>query len=133
MKAINKKIITIGFALFIIGFTNPSFSQNKSENPIEFRIIGNVDENPVFKLAANNTEEGEFLIKIKDANNNLLFSENLKGKNIWRKYRIDIFDEDLTSSFNVRFEVTNLKSNETFVYNAIRKSRVVDDIIVAKL
>lgn len=135
MKAINKtkNIVTGLVALFTVGFTNPSFSQSKSESPIEIRVIGNINDSPLFQFTANNTEVSAYLIKVKDADGNLLYSESLKGKNVWRKYRIDITKEDLDDAFKVRFEVTNLKSHETFVYNATRNSRVVEDIVVAKL
>ena len=74
-----------------------------------------------------------FSTKAQNRTLGFVYSENLKGINVWRKYRIDITKEDFDDDFKVRFEVTNLKSHETFVYNATRNSRVVEDIIVAKL
>jgi hypothetical protein len=135
MKAINKtKVITLGLmSFFIIGFSQPSWSYDTGKSPIEFAAIGNLNHSPLFEFKANNTEAAEYVIKVMDADGNLLYSEILKGKNVTRKYRIDMGDTDLNDGFRLRFEVTNVKAKETFVYNATRKSRVVEDIEVAKL
>ena len=135
MKAINKtKMITLGFmSLFIIGFSQPSWSYNKSKNPIEFYAIGSPNHSPSFQFRANSGEVTEYLVKVKDADGEVLYSEILKGKNLLRTYRIDMSNVDINEGFDVRFEVTNVKSKETFVYNATRKSRTVEDIVVAKL
>jgi hypothetical protein len=136
MKTIRRtKMIAIGFiTMFIVGFTQPSFSYYKTENPVEFKMIGNVNHAPLFQLKAANVEGNEYLLKVKDANGILLYSEVLKGKNISRKYQLDlgesVTDED---ALNIRFEVVNLKSHETMVYNIVRNRRMVEDIVVAKL
>lgn len=134
MKAINKtKMITLGFmSFFIMGFSQPSWSYNKSKSPIEFNVLPGLSS-PSFQFKANNSEVNEYLVKVKDADGDVLYSEILKGKNLLRTYRIDMSNVDINDGFNVRFEVTNVKSKETFVYNATRKSRLVEDIIVAKL
>lgn len=135
MKAINKvKIITAALVSFlIIGFSNPLLALDKSQSPIEFKLVGRVNQSPQFQFKANNTEAGEYLVKVKDADGNVLYSETLKGINVWRNYRIDMSDADIAEAFNLRFEVTNLRSKETYIYNASRNTRVVEDIIVAKL
>jgi hypothetical protein len=135
MKAINKtKAITLGFmSFFIIGLSQPSWSYDAGKSPIEFNAISTPEQSPLFEFKANNTETTEYLIKVMDVDGNLLYSEILKGKNLLRKYRIDMTGVDKADGFNLRFEVTNIKAKETFVYNATRKSRVVDDIVVAKL
>lgn len=138
--AINRtKMITMGLiTIFIMGFTQPAISQvplfnEADQNPIELKAIGPLNKQPLFQLNVNNTEAGEFLVKVKDAIGVLLYSETLKGKNIWRKYRLDVSEEDLDANFKVSFEITNVKTRETFVYNATRNSRVIEEVVVAKL
>ena len=135
MKAINKtKMITLGLAsFFIMGSSQPLLANDKTKSHIEFNLVGRVNQSPQFQFKANNSEVGEYLVKVKDANGNILFSEILKGVNVWRNYRIDMSDADLTEGFNVRFEVTNLKTRENYIYNATRSTRLVEDIVVAKL
>lgn len=134
MKAINKtKTFALGLiSLFILGFTQPSFSYSKTQDPIEFYVLPSVNNNPLFQFRATNTEVTEYLIKVKDGDGNMLYSESLKGKNLLRKYQFDITPE-VSSPFDVTFEVTNLQTQKTFVYKASRKTREVQDIILAKL
>jgi hypothetical protein len=135
MKAINKtKVITLALAsFFIMGSSESVLAYDNGKSPIEFTLVGRVNQSPQFQFKANNTEVGEYQVKVKDADGNILFSEILKGVNVWRNYRIDLTEADLTDAFKVRFEVTNLKTKDSYIYNATRSSRVVEDIIVAKL
>jgi hypothetical protein len=134
MKAIKTKMITMGLvSLFTIGLTQPSWSAGKGENPVELKVISNVDNAPLFQFKANNEVESEYTLKVKDANGVLLYSETLKGKNVLRKYKLDLSDADISDVLNVRFEVTNIQTKETFVYKISRNSRVVEDVIVAQL
>lgn len=135
MKAINKtKMITMGFiSLFTIGLSQPSWSFAKGENPIEFKVIGNVNNSPVFQFKGNNLEENEYLLKVKDADGLVLFAETLKGKNVFRKYQLDLSTADTYDALDVRFEVTSLKTKETFIYTVKRNSRVIEEVVVAKL
>ena len=134
-KAINntRKIAAGLITIFLIGFTQAAMPADKKENPAELRFIGKYNNGPLFLLKLNNTEAGEFVVCIKDGDGNQLYSERLNGKNITRKYKVAIDSKELYESFNVRFEVTNTKTKETFVYNVTNSIHVVDDIMVAKL
>jgi len=136
MKTVIKKtrMITMGLiSIFIMGFTQVALSNDAHQNPVELKAISNLNKQPVFELKVNNTEVGEFLIRVKDGNGDLLYSETLKGKNLFRKYQFDINEEELYDAFHVRFEITSVKTHETFIYNVTRNNRVVEDITVAKL
>lgn len=134
-KAIKKtSMITIVFiTIFIMGFKNAAFSNDLHPNPIELKAIDNFNKQPVFELKVNNAEEEEYLIRVKDGYGDLLYSEKLKGKNLFRKYRIDVDLEELKDFFNLRFEVTKIKTRETFSYDVTQKNRLVPEIIIAKL
>lgn len=134
MKTINntKKIAIAFFSLFIIGFSQPSFSKTNTQDPIQFAIISNLSNSPIFELKVANNEVSGYLVSIKDGDGNLLYTEKLKGKSLIRKYRFDI-NTELTESFDVTFEVTNIKTNKTFVYKATSSRRIIEDIIIAKL
>jgi len=127
------KMITIALlSVFTMGFSQAALSNNGEQNPVELKAVGNINKQPLFELKLNNIESDEFLIKVKDGNGDLLYSETLKGKNLYRRYRLDINEEEF-NAFHLRFEIKRIKTHETFVYNVTRNSRVVEDIIVAKL
>jgi hypothetical protein len=133
MKAIIKaKTITAALVIILVmGLTQPASSLDKSETSVELQFMGKYSNGPLFRLKLNNPETGEFLIRVKDGDGNLLYSEKLKGNNLSRNYRIDISEEELYT-FKAQFEVTNVKTKETSVYKVSNKNRVITDIIVAK-
>ncbi len=136
MKTAIKKtrMITMGLmSFFIMGSTEAALSNQAHQNPIELKAISNLNKQPVFELKVNNTEAGEYLVKVKDGNGDLLYSETLKGTNVSRKYQLDINEEELYNTFNVRFEITSVKTHEKYIYNVTHSNHVMQDIIVAKL
>ena len=134
MKAIikAKAITAIMVIILVMGFTQPASSIDKSVNPVELQFLGKYSNGPLFRLKLNNPETGEFLIRVKDGDGNLLYSEKLKGDNLTRNYNIDVKEDELYS-FKAQFEVTNIKTKETSVYKVSNNNRVVSDIVVAKL
>lgn len=134
-RAIKKtSMITMIFiTIFIMGFKNAAFSNDVRPNPVELKKTDNFNKQPVFELKVNNAEDEEYLIRVKDGNGDLLYSEKLKGKNLSRKYQIDVNLQELDEIFNLRFEITKIKTRETFTYNVTQKTRVVPEIVIAKL
>lgn len=139
-RAISKTrtITAVLVSIFMLGFTPVTKSEEKNETvekkqSASIKFMGKLTNGPLFQLNMNNTELDEFLVRVKDADGNLLYSENLKGVNVSRNYQLAIDRDELYETLNVRFEITSLKTKQTFIYNATNKSRTVSDIIVAKL
>jgi hypothetical protein len=133
-KAIKKaSIITTGLLMMsLLGFTQPAISNEKNENLVELKFIGKHLNGPMFLLNVNNSEAGIFLIKVRDIEGNLLYSEKLKGEKIARRYQVAI-DPALYDEFQVQFEITSTKTNETLTYNVVNSKRAIDNIVVARL
>jgi len=137
MKQANNKTRNIAitlFALCTVGLTIPTFAGVKTGDPIELKFIGKQNSQPIFQLKLNNSENGLYLISIKDPSQNILFSEKVKGTDIVRTYRMDIGSDDYESpSFGLKFEVTNLDTHQTQEYKVSSETHVTNNIIVAKL
>ena len=133
-SAIKKtKLITMGLiSLFIMGTAQSSLANN-GKDPVELKAISNLNNKPMFELKMNNADAGEFVVRVKDSNGGVLYTEKLKGKNISRTYKFDINEDALLEPFNVKFEISSVKSHETFIYNVMSSNREVREIIVAKL
>ena len=129
------KMITMGlFTLCIMGLSQATFAALKSDNPVELNFIGKVKDHPVFQLNLNNNEPEEYIIKIKDESNFVLYSEKVSGVNLTRKYQLAIDDADLSApGFGVKFEVTSVKSHKTQVYKISTNTTVKENIVVAKM
>jgi len=131
------RMITMGIlTLCAIGLSKGTFAGIKTDDPIEFKFIGKIKNYPVFELNLNNSEAEQYLIKIKDENNDELYSErvNAKDVNFSRRYGLDIEDLDLNApGFSVIVEVTSRKTKKTQVYKISSHRNVTQDIIVATL
>jgi len=96
----------------------------------ELKFIGNVDDQPLFQLNLNNSEEEVYTITISDVYGNLLYSDRIKGVNISRKFKLNI---DEMGDETLRVKVRSQKSNKSEVYEIKRSSRVVEEATVSKL
>lgn len=137
MKQANNKTRNIALGLFTLctmGLSVPTFAGIKTGDPIELKFIGNKNSQPIFQLKLNNSENGHYLISIKDLSQNVLFTEKVKGIDIMKTYRLDINSDDYESpSFGLKFEVTNLDTHRTQEYKVSSETHVSNDIIVAKI
>ncbi len=120
-------------SLFIMGTSNISWAQVKSENPVELNVVGKKNNSPLLQLTASNKNGNEYILRVKDSNGMLLYTETLSGQNISRKYQLDLSEADSYDALNVRFEITSVATKETFTYTVSRNSRVVEEVMVAKL
>lgn len=128
------RTLAIGlFSLCTISFANASFAGTKDKTPAELTFVGKLNNHPVFELKLNNPEPDSYYVSIKDADNNTLYSETLKGSELTRKYSIDVDDAELHSpSFGLRVEVTSAKTHKTEVYKISSRISVTENITVAK-
>ncbi len=131
------KMIAMGLlTLCTMGLSEATFAGVKKDTPAEIKFIGNFKNNPVFRLNLNNGDAGAYYIKIKDENNNVLYSEKLTAKdaNYSRNYRLAVDEDDLSSpTFGVTFEVTSAKTNKTQTYKISSETSVKKNIVIAKL
>ena len=134
-KAIRKtKTFTAVLLLaFLPGFTTSALPVERAGDPIEFKLLANIDKGPLFQLDINNSHADKYIINVKDADGNTLYSERLKGKNVSRKYQMALETEGLPESFNVRFEIVNVKTHETLTYKVTRNNKVVSELLIAKM
>jgi hypothetical protein len=131
------RMITMGlFTLCTMGLSQATFAGVKTDDPIEFKFVGKLKDRPVFQLNLNNNETEEYLIRIKDENYDVLYSEKVKAKdaNFSRKYALDIDEADLNApGFAVIVEVTSSKTHLTQVYKISSHRSVTANIVIAKL
>src|SRR5450432_1591940 len=74
------RMITMGlFTLCTMGLSQATFAGLKTDDPMELKFIGKVNNHPVFQLNLNNNEAGEYFISIKDENLNRLYAEKVKA------------------------------------------------------
>ncbi len=132
ISSFKKTIITMT-AIFSLSLFTATFASEspKDSNAVGLHFVGKVENQPLFRLVLNNDTQAEFLVKVKDANGDEIFSEKLKGGSISRMYKLDTQNGDLISG--TTFEVTNKATNSTVVYKINNVSKMVDNFTIAKL
>lgn len=120
-------------AIFSLSFSTATFATDapKDSNAVGLHFVGKVENQPLFRLVLNNEPQGNYTVRVKDANGDEIFSEKLKGGSISRMYRLDTQNADLISG--TTFEVTNKATNNTVVYKINNVSKTVDNFTIAKL
>lgn len=117
MKKQTLNFRTLAFAiiaLVTVAFATPAVANNNNEEkPVQLTFIGNLNNQPVYKLDLNNLQEAEYSIVIKDAAGEVLYTEKVKGTNISRKFQLNTAEVEEN---DLRFEVVNRKSNAVSIY-----------------
>ena len=137
MKQASKKtrMITMGlFTLCTMGLCTITFAGIKTGDPVELKLISNINSQPLFQLSLNNDEADEYYITVKDREMNVLYSEKIKGTRLSRKYQLDIDKDELMSTgFGINIEVTSSRTHKTGVYEVRSRTNVTQNIEVVKL
>lgn len=117
-------------AVFTMSFSTNTGNPGKSDNPAELTYIGSINNQPQFQLSLKNTESDEFVITIRNKNNEVMFKERIKGENISRKYRLASEEYDATG---VTFEVVSKKTKSRITYTVNESKRLVQDVSITAL
>ena len=95
----------------------------------DLKYIGVVQNNPVFQLDLNSTEVKNYTIAIKDLDGNTLYKENVKAKNVSRKFALDV---DYIDDEVLKVEVYADKNRKPEVFTIKRNTRFVEEATISK-
>ena len=130
----NYKTIAIAlFAALSIASTTTVMAGEGSKSSkagIELKFIGNNENQPVFQLAVNNTEDDEYTVTFRDDQNNVLYAGKLKGINITKNFQLSN-EDGIDNALSV--EVKSKKSGKSEVYKINRTTSYTQEIVVNKL
>ena len=132
INSIKMMMITLT-AISFLSFTTANFSSEVriGRNATGLHFVGKVENQPLFRLVLNSEVSADYVVKVKEANGEIIFSENLRGGSITRIYQLNTENSETISG--TRFEVTDKATNKTTVYTISNLSRTIDDITVAEL
>lgn len=102
----------------------------KPKSGIDLKFIGNIEDQPVFQLNVNNTEEDEYIVTFRDEQNNVLYSGKLKGINISKNFQLST-EDGAENAMSV--EVRSKKTNKSEVYKINKTRSFTEEIVVNKL
>lgn len=131
-----KTVAIILAGAFTLLFNNIAVAGNEKKNTdtnnfVELRYAGKSAQQPMFRLAINDSSAADYTITVKEDNGEILFSEKLTGGQVKRTYLLDTDDNDRIQG--TTFEVTNRSTNITTVYKISNLTQTVENMIVSKL
>jgi hypothetical protein len=129
----NFKTIAIAlFAVLTIASTSNVMAtgETKAKAGIDLKFIGNNQEQPVFQLSVNGTEEDEYTVTFRDEQNNVLYSGRIKGTTISKNFQLNTEDG---ADGELSVEVKSKKTNKADVYKINKTTSITQEIVVNKL
>ena len=117
--------LTLGFSTITL-----ANDEGKAKNITDLKFIGNMENQPVFQLSLNNTEDDEFTVTFRDEAGTVLYTDKFKGANINKKFMLKTEDFGDTA---LNVVVKSKKFNSTEVYTINRSHTYVEETVVNKL
>jgi hypothetical protein len=84
--------------------STPSFAGENDPQAV-VKLVGYKNSNPVYSLSINNPTGEKLTIKVKDAEGEILYQENVSGVNISKNFRLN---KDEINGGTVSFEVSRV-------------------------
>ena len=111
------------------GFT--AFASTSTEvTPIaELKMIGRIDNQPLFQLSLNNKVAEKFVVVVKDEFGAILHQETVSGVNIKRKYQLNT--EEL-GTVGLKFEIISKGNTKPVVFTVQNSSRISEEMLIVK-
>ena len=137
MKRITTRASLIFLSLLAVCASTKAQVQVASGNnsaPIQFKLIGKVEKQPLFQLNVSNDEKTSYYITIKDGDDDILYTERIIGTVMSRKYLLDIDESDLNDPhFRLRIEISGTYHRQAAVFNVTKSIKMIEDILIAKI
>jgi hypothetical protein len=134
MKTLNISTRLLAIALIAsltLAFTSPALAnEDKKIVPVELKFIGNVQENPMFHLVFNGTEEAEYTIVVRDEYGNSLYHETVKGTSFIKKF---VLKTETMDDSKLKFEVSSKGYAKPVVFEINTEYRYSENIVVNKV
>lgn len=128
----NYGILAITLIAFTLSFSTVTLANEEGPKKTvsELKYVGKLENQPVFQLDLNNSEEEEFSVTFRDEYGNILFSEKFTGVNITKKF---LLNNDELSDAHLNVVVRARKRNTTDVYTINRNTSYVEETVVNKI
>jgi hypothetical protein len=129
----NYGIFAIALIAFTVAFSTTTLANDedgKNNHVTELKYIGNVENQPVFQLNLNSTEEDEYTVTFRDEYGNVLYTDKIKGANLTKKF---LLKADGLGDASLNVVVKSKKNNTSDVYAINRNHSYVEETVVNKI
>ncbi len=131
MKTTVKKTLIALFTFIAIVTVNSTNAATTEEvaPAAELKIVGKLDNQPVFQLSFNNTTNEKFLVVVKDETGAVVYQETVSGVNIKRKYQLNT--EELATT-GLTFEIIGKGNTKPVVFTIENNVTISEETLIVK-
>ncbi len=115
-------------AIIAMNFANATTTEEVTP-AAELKLISHYDNQPVFQLSFNNTQNEKFSVVVKDEFGTVVYAETISGVNIKRKYQLNT--EEL-GTVGLTFEIVGKSSTKPVVFTVQNISRISEKSLIVK-
>jgi hypothetical protein len=128
----NYGMLVTALLAFTLVFSTVTMANDggKTGNITELKMIGKLENQPVFELNFTNVADEEFTVIFRDEHGNVLYTDKFKGANITKKF---LLRADEMGEAPLHVIVKAKKSNITEVYTINRSTSYVEETVVNKV
>lgn len=131
-KLINTRNTAIALiALVTLAFTTPAIANDtKKPQPAELRYLGTLNNYPVFELSFATELAGDFVVVIRDDQQNVVYKDIVKSGTVSKRY---LLNTDELGNAPLQFEISSKKADNAVVYEINRNTVYINDLVVNKI
>lgn len=128
----NYRMLAVVVLALSLTFSTVSMANEggKRKHVAELKVVGKVENQPVFQLDLNSSEADEFTVTFRDDLGNVLYTDRFEGANISKKYMLKT--EDMAEA-TINVVVRAKKSGTIEVYTIDRNTSYVEETVVNKI
>lgn len=115
-------------AIIAVNFANATTTEEVTP-AAELKLLTHIDEQPVFQLSLNNTQDEKFFVVVKDEFGTVVYQETVSGVNIKRKYQLNT--EEL-GTVGLKFEIISKGNTKPVVFTVQNSSRISEEMLIVK-
>ncbi len=127
-----KRIIMLAAVFSAVSFFNQSLNATPvtGDPPVEIRLIGYEEEQPIFQVTITNTLEDVFTISFRFDNGDLLYIDRIKEKYYSQRFRMNI--ENL-EDVGLRLEIKSKITGKTEIYEIKKSTKYLAETSISRL
>jgi hypothetical protein len=129
---VNNRIIAIAFfTVFSVASTAVLGNDGSKVLPVELKYTGHVNNQPLYKLIINgNKAHDEFIVIIRSANKEIIYSENIKGENFTKSF---LLNTEEMGDDTLHFEIVSKNTKKSVTYDINRNTHLEEEVVIGVL
>ena len=123
--------IALSISFFTLANDTTGNGNNKDSNDkVELRFIGNIQDHPVYQVSLNGSEQEEYVISFRETDGTVVYTDVVKG-NFSQRYMLR--SGDAGGEKTLRMEIKAKSSGKTRVYLIKKTENVVEENVIVQV